>query len=167
MTNCLMCKMKDKEKTEEITHRIEVMTNGVVADNFIKIKEFRLGSGYDGYSQQRCDVFAISPNKGNKTICYEVKVSRSDFKNDIKKEDKQTAARCFANEFYYCTPKGLLNKDEVPVWAILLITESVPRVESVDLLHTQISDLYSYIAKTGRTRLNNKTLPQTHKNTPC
>lgn len=51
--------------------------------------------------------------------------------------------------------------------AILLITESVPRVESVDLLHTQISDLYSYIAKTGRTRLNNKTLPQTHKNTPC
>lgn len=29
--------------------------------------------------------------------------------------------------------------------AILLITESV------DLLHTQISDLYSYIAKTGRT----------------
>lgn len=35
--------------------------------------------------------------------------------------------------------------------AILLITESEPRTESIDLLHTQISDLYSYIAKTGRT----------------
>lgn len=59
--------MKDKEKTAEITLRIEIMQEGVVADNFLKIKEFRLGSGYDGYSQQRCDVFAISPNKGNKT----------------------------------------------------------------------------------------------------
>lgn len=112
--------MKDSEKTAEILKRIHLMKNGTMADNLIKIDEFRLGSGYDGFSQQRIDCFAISPNKGNKTICYEIKVSRADFKNDIKKEDKQTPARCFSNQFYYCTPKGLLNKDEVPVWAGLL-----------------------------------------------
>ena len=112
--------MKDAEKTAEILRRINIMENGVRADHLIKINEFRLGSGYDGFSQQRIDCFAISPNAGNKTICYEIKVSRADFKNDIKKEDKQTPARCFSNQFYYCTPKGLLKKEEVPVWAGLL-----------------------------------------------
>ena len=134
--------MKDKEKTAEITRRIEIMQEGVVADNFLKIKEFRLGSGYDGYSQQRCDVFAISPNKGNKTICYEVKVSRSDFKNDIKKEDKQTAARCFANQFYYCTPKGLLNKDEVPVWAGLIEFDLSKPIDNLSTYYPQVHATY-------------------------
>lgn len=112
--------MTDKEKTAEILKRLKLMDAGMVADKFLKIVEFRLGSAYDGFSQQRCDLFAISPNKGNKTICFEIKVSRSDFKNDIKKEDKQTPARCFSNEFYYCTPKGLLKKEEIPVWAGLI-----------------------------------------------
>ena len=112
--------MTDAEKTKEITRRIDIMNNGTVADNFLKIKEYRLGTGYDGFSQRRCDVFAISPNAGNKTICYEVKVSRADFKNDIKKQDKQIAARCFANEFYYCTPVGLLKEEEIPAWAGLI-----------------------------------------------
>lgn len=112
--------MTDKEKTAEILLRLKLMNTGFMADNFYKITEFRLGSGYDGFSQQRIDLFAISPNKANRAICFEIKVSRSDFKNDIKKEDKQTPARCFCNEFYYCTPKGLIKKEEIPVWAGLI-----------------------------------------------
>lgn len=34
---------------------------------------------------------------------------------------------------------------------ILLITESEPRTESIDLLHTKINDMYSYITSSGRT----------------
>lgn len=34
---------------------------------------------------------------------------------------------------------------------VLLITEDVPRHQSVDLLHTTITDLYSYITKSGFT----------------
>lgn len=113
-------KLTDKEKTAEILRRINILTAGNVADDFIKMNEFRLGSAYSGFSEQRIDCFAISPNAGNKTICYEIKVSRGDFKKDIKKDDKQTPARCFSNEFYYCTPKGLLSKEEVPVWAGLM-----------------------------------------------
>ena len=112
--------MTDKEKTEEILKRLLKLDAGNVADNFIKMPEYRLGSAYNGFSQQRIDLFAISPNNGNKTICYEIKVSRADFKNDIKKENKQIASRCFSNEFYYCTPKGLLKKEEIPVWAGLI-----------------------------------------------
>lgn len=38
--------MRDKEKTAEVLRRINILTAGNVADNFIKINEFRLGSGY-------------------------------------------------------------------------------------------------------------------------
>ena len=69
-------KLTDKEKTAEILKRINIMTAGNIADNFVKINEFRLGSAYSGFSEQRMDCFAISPNAGNKTICYEIKVSR-------------------------------------------------------------------------------------------
>jgi hypothetical protein len=112
--------MTDKEKTAEILKRISAMKNGYSNDDFVKIKEFRLGSGYGGFSQQRIDCFAISPNAGNKSISYEIKVSRADFRNDLKKADKQVPARCFSNEFYYCTPIGLLKREEIPVWAGLL-----------------------------------------------
>lgn len=115
-----MNQMTDKEKTAEILKRISIMKNGHVNDDLIKIKEFRLGSGYGGFSQQRIDCFAISPNAGNKTITYEIKVSKADFRNDLKKPDKQVPARCFSNEFYYCTPKGLLKREEIPIWAGLL-----------------------------------------------
>ena len=113
-------KLTDKEKTAEILKRLQIMNTGFMADNFIKIPEFRLGSGYDGFAQQGIDLFAVSPNKANRAVCFEIKVSRSDFKNDLRKEDKQTPARCFSNEFYYCTPKGLLKTEEVPVWAGLI-----------------------------------------------
>lgn len=134
--------MTDKEKTAEILRRLKIMNTGWVAEDFLKIKEFRLGSAYDGFSQQRCDLFAISPNKGNKTICFEIKVSRSDFKNDIKKEDKQTPARCFSNEFYYCTPTGLLKKEEIPVWAGLLEFDLSKEIEErgyyTEVYHTYV-----------------------------
>lgn len=55
--------MTDKEKTAEILKRLQIMNTGFIADNFIKIPEFRLGSGYDGFSQQGIDLFAVSPNK--------------------------------------------------------------------------------------------------------
>lgn len=42
--------MKDKEKTAEITRRIEIMQEGVVADNFLKIKEFRFVFGFDVFT---------------------------------------------------------------------------------------------------------------------
>ncbi len=34
---------------------------------------------------------------------------------------------------------------------VLLITQSEPRVDSIDHLHMTVTDLYSYISKTGKT----------------
>ena len=35
----------------------------------------------------------------------------------MKDELKQRGARLYSNKFIYVTPKGLLHKDEVPLWA--------------------------------------------------
>jgi len=113
--------MKDSEKTEKI---LEFLNKYYSCDNrertFIKLPELRLGTGYNGNAQRRMDFFVISSNAGNNSICYEIKVSKSDFKNDINKPLKQRGARLYANEFYYITPKGLLNIEDIPLWAGLI-----------------------------------------------
>ena len=52
------------------------------------------------------------------TICYEIKVSRSDFIND----DKWPIYLDYCNEFYFVSPPGVIEKDEVPEQAGLLHT---------------------------------------------
>lgn len=113
--------MKDSEKTEKILYFLNKFYD---FDNrkrsFIKLPELRLGTGYTGNAQRRMDFFVISSNAGNNSKCYEIKVSRSDFKNDINKPLKQRGARLYTNEFYYITPKGLLKPEEIPLWAGLI-----------------------------------------------
>jgi hypothetical protein len=47
---------------------------------------------------------------------YEIKISRSDFFNDFKKGNKhdviKSGSRC--NRFFFITPRGLLNLNEIP-----------------------------------------------------
>lgn len=113
--------MKDSEKTERILDFLDKFYSyGNRKRGFIKIPELRLGTGYSGNSQRRMDYFVISSNAGNNSICYEIKVSKNDFKNDIKKPLKQRGARLYANEFYYITPKGLLSVEDIPLWAGLI-----------------------------------------------
>ena len=113
--------MLDSEKTEKI---LEFLNKYYTFDNrkrtFIRFPELRLGTGYSGNAQRRMDFFVISSNAGNNSICYEIKVSKSDFKNDVNKPLKQRGARLYANEFYYITPKGLLNVEDIPLWAGLI-----------------------------------------------
>ena len=113
--------MKDSEKTERILEFLnKYYSYGNRERTFIKLPELRLGTGYNGNAQRRMDFFVISSNAGNNSICYEIKVSKSDFKNDINKPLKQRGARLYANEFYYITPKGLLNIEDIPLWAGLI-----------------------------------------------
>jgi hypothetical protein len=47
-------------------------------------------------------------------IGYEVKVSRADFRNEIKKPEKRAYAVAVTHEFYFCAPAGLIRPEEVP-----------------------------------------------------
>ena len=110
--------MKDKEKTELIQKKlIQHFTSWGRGRTNIIFPELRLGSGYCGVAQRRIDLFIISSNAGNETTAFEIKVSRQDFKKDIKNDIKQRGARLYANNFYYVTPKDLIKPDEVPLWA--------------------------------------------------
>ena len=88
----------------------------------IYFEEIRCGSGKAKDSRRRMDAYTIEPfpSKGNKTVAYEVKASRSDFTQELKKVAKQRPARLFSNEFYYVAPKGMIKIEEVPVWAGLM-----------------------------------------------
>ena len=110
--------MKDKEKTELILDRLKYhFTSWGRGRTNILFPELRLGSGYCGVAQRRIDMFIISSNAGNETTAFEIKVSRQDFKKDIKDDMKQRGARLYSNLFYYVAPKGLIKPDEVPLWA--------------------------------------------------
>lgn len=113
--------MKDKEKTELILNAL--ITNNTAwgrSRHNVIFPELRLGSGYCGVAQRRIDLFLIDSSAGNTTTSFEIKVSRGDFKHDIRDDLKQRGARLYSNYFYYVTPKGMLKPEEIPVWAGLL-----------------------------------------------
>lgn len=88
---------------------------------WITVREFRLGCGFVT-SMRRIDLWAISatPSKGNPSVAYEVKVSRSDFLRDIKEPEKHQHARLFSDRFYFAAPTDLIKLHEVPDWAGLI-----------------------------------------------
>jgi hypothetical protein len=79
------------------------------------IPELRDGTGFD---KRAIDIFAINlwPSKKMTRIAYEIKISVSDFKRELSNPDKRNPFVRFANEFYFITPVGLLDRyrDAIP-----------------------------------------------------
>lgn len=100
-------KKTDARKTEEI---IEALL--FLSIDKISVVEFAFFGG-----QRRIDFWTLQPikSKGFEAISYEIKVSRSDFKNDDK--EKQSGALEYSDRFFYVTPEGLIDKGEIPEWA--------------------------------------------------
>jgi len=80
-------------------------------------RELRVGTGFRNGSLQRLDAFALNcyPHTGMKRICYEVKVSRGDFLVERKHPLKRRIGMRYSNEFYFVTPRGLVEAGEIPV----------------------------------------------------
>lgn len=70
--------------------------------------------------RNRADFWTLHSHssKGYQAIGYEVKISRSDFKRDSHKKQRET--RLFSDQFYYVTPPGLIKLSEIPDWAGLI-----------------------------------------------
>ncbi len=107
--------MKDKEITAEITRRLR-LTNEHKKD--IYFPEFRWSAGIS--SSKRADAFFISSKNANFTVTYEIKANRWDFTRDMKNANKHSKSRQYSSLFYFATPKGLLNVDDIPPWAGLV-----------------------------------------------
>lgn len=99
--------------TEQVLHSLMKMHEPT---KWAFFDELRIGTGKGKDSEQRLDAYAINyyPSKRNVTRCYEIKVSRGDFFNEIKKPWKKRAGLRLSNEFYFVTPQGLVDIEEVP-----------------------------------------------------
>jgi hypothetical protein len=67
------------------------------------------------------DLLALSAWSDAAVIGYEVKVSRSDLRQELLRPRKRTEAVAMCTEFYFAVPKGLLKADELayeePEWS--------------------------------------------------
>lgn len=81
-----------------------------VDEEYVKIYE-------DGINVDRTiDFFAINcyPSKSFNRIAYEIKISRSDFLQELRDPEKMKPFMELSNEFYFVAPKGLISKEELP-----------------------------------------------------
>jgi hypothetical protein len=87
-------------------------------NEWIFLRELRVGSGRGGGRQslQRVDGFALNcyPHKALRRICYEVKLSRADFLGELRQPLKRRIGMRYSNEFYFVTPAGLVEPEEIP-----------------------------------------------------
>lgn len=60
----------------------------------------------------------VAASKLFRTVGYEIKVSRQDYRRDS--EEKQRQALSISDRFFYVAPKGMLGKEEIPSWAGLM-----------------------------------------------
>lgn len=65
---------------------------------------------------QRIDFFAMAcwPSRRYERVGYEIKVSRSDFRAEMRKPGKRRGALMLCNRFYFATPANLVHAVEVP-----------------------------------------------------
>jgi hypothetical protein len=82
---------------------------------WIYFEECPVGTGYKGAGCMDGYAIAVWPSEQNKRIAYEIKCSRADFLNEIKKPTKRRAALYFSNEFYFVAPRGMIKPEEVPI----------------------------------------------------
>src|SRR5690242_7930471 len=76
------------------------------ASEWLFFRELRVGTGRRNASAQRLDAFALNtlPHLSMKRVCYEVKISRSDFLGELKHPLKRRIGMRYSNEFYFLTP---------------------------------------------------------------
>lgn len=85
---------------------------------WIYTKEFSMLTGWESSTGLGRFVdgvaFNMWPSKGHIVIAFEIKVSRGDFRNELKDPSKREFAVRTADEFYFVVPKGMVEPEEIP-----------------------------------------------------
>lgn len=93
---------------------------------------FEVSEGTGSYSGRRADavVMNIWPSKAYQLHVFEVKVSRSDFKNEMTDPTKWQAIGKYADFFWLACPCGLVKPEEVPeAWGLMELTKGGLRIK--------------------------------------
>lgn len=106
-------------KTRDILLALEKRYSG---NEFAFFPELRVGTGYDTAkglpgNEQRIDAFVMGcwPSTGFERMSFEIKVSRGDWTQELRRPYKRLIAHRLCNKFYFVTPTGLLSKEEIPL----------------------------------------------------
>ena len=76
---------------------------------FVLIPEVSIAYG----GERRADVLVVG--RGNETaIIAEIKISKADFKHEIKDEEKRAVAIELSSQFFFAAPEGLIQPHEIP-----------------------------------------------------
>ena len=98
--------------------------------HIIWLPQQRMGCGWGNDFERTIDVFGIATTKPNTRFAVEIKLSRSDFRADMRCPIKQRRARLISNKFYYLAPEGILTPQDMPLWAgLAIVKDGVVRVE--------------------------------------
>ncbi|MGH0004479.1 MmcB family DNA repair protein [Pseudovibrio ascidiaceicola] len=87
---------------------------------------FEVADGTGAASRRRADAIAMNmwPSRGLELRAFEIKVSRSDLKSELKDPSKAEAIAQYCNTFYLATPSGLTKGMDVPQnWGLIEVTE--------------------------------------------
>ena len=100
---------------------IEALRRRHPPPEWVFFDELRAGSGWWSKNshvvpEQRVDAWAMNcwSSRHYLRVAYEVKVSRSDFLNELKESSKRESALAISNEFYFAVPRHLVAPAEVP-----------------------------------------------------
>ena len=116
-----------KIKTSDIKRLIRSRYSGsrnFEADEWVVLSEIRTNTGFMSkwstrggpFGEHYIDMMAFNcwPSKGWLRIAFEIKTSRSDFLNELKKPEKRWLAQMYSHQFYYVAPKGVIEMRELP-----------------------------------------------------
>lgn len=94
------------------------------ANEWVVLSEIRTNTGFESkwstrggpFGQKYIDMMAFNcwPSKGFLRIAFEIKTSRSDFLNELKRPEKRWLAMMYSHRFYYVAPKGVVEMRELP-----------------------------------------------------
>ncbi len=119
--------MPDPVTAEAIYELLDTQYNDwhVFGGHWFGIRELRLGAGYSAGHERRIDYFAIHchPSKQHRRLAFEVKVSRADFRRELKQPAKRRLALMYSNEFYFVAPDGVIPEHELPPECGLIIAD--------------------------------------------
>lgn len=97
---------------------LSLLERGIHASRseWLFFRELKLGTGRRNGSLQRLDAFALNtlPHMAMKRVCYEVKLSRSDFLVELRHPLKRRVGMRYSNEFYFVTPSAMVTPAEIP-----------------------------------------------------
>jgi len=86
---------------------------------------FEVGDATGGNQRRWADAVSMEfwPSRGLEIVGYEVKISRSDWLNELKDPSKSQAVSRYCDRFYLVAPPGVLGIDELPkTWGYIEVT---------------------------------------------